>query len=842
MKKIFSFFILIFLGTTIFSATIFAAPGTIPPVPFFTESAGYLFREDFRMVRVDAGTPFTLGWQSSGTGPFGTSPVNNVVVDTFFIAQTEVTQNLWRAVMGEPNALAVGTGFNQNGNRPQTSVTWYDVHLFLSRLYQLTGKRYRLATEAEWEFAAKGGNAPGANHSLRFAGSDSHNDVAVGGSGFSASNVATLAPNALGLYDMSGNVEEWTWNNWQMTHEGGTNPVGAGGHTQKTRRGGSMSGPNDSRLLTARQIRSIDGADGMLGFRIALSEDFESVPNGMTIPCEVRRPFMDDGAVKNSDFFRDERLITNDNFMWSGGFVSLPMKLWDNGDATIAGFGGGTFGRIDGQWYTVNNMALVIVRNNGERIKFVYIFMDENQMTVMSDLSGSVPMGRLTKVSENRAGNLRPTITNRRPASQLAAESPTYDHSLVDMDNIPHSARGKDSRLFSPSGSGWWMGLGMGGTHTYRKDIDENEFRFVVYQTVPPIAAGSTGTVLANGNWFTVNDCFLQVTHETGYVTQYLYTVTPGGEFRHISFQWYERGDSRAFTIRPNAETVGHTHEIPRGLGVSIYANRDDGQSTFRMPTYPLTVTGTGAGLVDEDGFAAYIGYFKQGETVNVALYGGASTLNFLRWTSSPQVVFSNPTSTQASFIMPARAVNITAVNSRSSVGVSVISEGTNFTGSGNFSPGATVTIFAGTAPSGKRFVRWASSVPDIRFTQVTPANSNVGRHTFVMPENSAVTVTAIFEPIPTFLTTVTSDGINSRGGGLFAQNARVEIFAGIPPRGYRFVRWAQVSSGGTVTISPQNNANASFTMPARPVIVSAVFEYVGAPDFIRGDANGDGA
>jgi hypothetical protein len=752
-------------------------------------------------------------------------------VDTFFIGQTEVTQNLWRAVMGEPNALAVGTGFNQNGNRPQTGVTWYDVHLFLSRLYQLTGKRYRLATEAEWEFAAKGGNAPGANHTLRFAGSDSHSAVAVGG-GFSASNVATLAPNALGLYDMSGNVEEWTWNNWNMNHEGGRNPVGIGGHTQKTRRGGSMSGPNDSRLLTARQIRSIDGADGMLGFRIALSEDFESVPSGMLRPCEVRRPFMDDVARNNADPFRDERLITGDNFMWTGGFVSLPMKLWENGDATIAGFGGGTFGRIDGQWYTVNNMALVIVRNNGERIKFAYIFMDENQMTVMSDTTGAIPMGRLTKANENRTGNLRPTITNRRPASQLAAESPVHDHSLVDMSNIPHSARGKDSRLLSPSGSGWWMGLGMGGTHTYRKDVNENEFRFVVYQTVPPIAAGSTGTVLANGNWFTVNDCFLQVTHETGYVTQYLYTVTTGGEFRHISFQWYERGDSRSFTIRPNAEITGHTHEIPSNLGVSIYANRDDGQSTFRMPTFPVNVAnGTGGGN------------FKQGETVEISALPTGGTTRFVRWTSVPNVIFANPTALDTDFIMPPRAVNVTAIYESLDTpngAVRVHSAGTNSTGSGNFSQGATVTIFAGTAPAGMRFARWASNVSGLTFTQVTPAASNAGRHTFVMPAAS-VTVTAIFEPIPTFLTTVTSDGINSNGGGLFAQGARVEIFAGIPPRGYRFVRWAQVSSSGTVSISPTTNATASFTMPARPVIVSAVFEYVGAPDFIRGDANGDG-
>jgi len=743
--------------------------------------------------------------------------------------------------MGEATPLGTGGGFGAQGNNPQTGITWYETQLFLSRLYQLTGRVYRLATEAEWELAAKGGFLPGweETHAYRFAGSNDPNEVLASGGGFGGSVVASRMPNTLGLYDMSGNVEEWVYNSWNGSHRGGHNPTGTPGahlHDQKTRRGGSggaaTNGVNTTRYLTARLIRSVDGADGGIGIRLALSADENAavgeslgytMPGDMLRPCDIRRPFIDDSIMENENPFRDSRLVTGDDFMWTGGFSARPMKLWESGEVTVAGFGGGGAATV-GQWYTVNNMALVIVQNSGARIQFAYMFMDYDLMTMFSDSSG-MPSGRITLLPDTRAatasGRARPTIPEgliRTP--EYLAETSTHDHSLVDMTNIPHSARGQDPRLLSPEGHGWWMGITQGGTHTYRKDVDEEEFRFVVYQT----AGGST--MLSNGSWFTVNDVFLQVTHPNGYVTQYLYVVTPGTGtgssspgFSHISFQWYERGDSRTFRIHPNASITGHTNEIGKGQGVSIYASRQDGQSSFRMPEFPVNViNGTGSGG------------FKQGDTVKISANAPPAGHRFVRWTATPNVIFGNPNAPDTDFFMVHHAVNVTAIFEPVTVPagrVIVNSLGTGSTGSGEYAAGETVTIFAGTAPPGQQFARWATSTSGITFTQVGSVTTNRGRHTFVMPANG-ITVTAIFEPIPAFLVNLNSRGLGASGSGVFPAGTRVELFAGTPPPGYRFARWATTlgSGSGSISITPADSAQASFTMPSRFVLVSAIFEY----------------
>jgi formylglycine-generating enzyme required for sulfatase activity len=600
-------------------------------VPHFTQvidedMPGVQFEEHFRMIRVEGGT-FTLGCECARANcgpaagcPLDSRPVPNVSVDTFYIGQTIVTQNLWRAVMGNTRLATTSGGFGMSGggNRPQTSMTWYEANEFLARLYIITGLEFRLATEAEWEFAAKGGN--NGDHSLPFAGSAVEADVVATSSGFGGADVGTRAPNNLGLYDMSGNVEEWTWNTWSGSHSGGHNPTGPGGHlhNQKARRGGSSGATAPStRHVTARQIRSVDGADGGLGLRIALSGDRTSVPDGMLRAREVQRPSMDCREIPNS--WRDPRWVTGDDYAWTGGMgMSMPMKLWESGEVTIGGsvftggFGGGSvMGQTVGQWYTVNNIGLVIVTNAGARGQLSYIFMDDDLMTVISDSGRGgagammLPGGRLEKVRDTRDERLQtqPTIPDdvRQTPQTLAEESPR-DHRQFPLeyfdrgvDDFPAYARGQDLRLLDGATSeqrltqGWWMGLGMGGTHTYRKDVDPEEFRFIVYQSVPGITDPTrTGNILANGRWYTVNDTLLRVIGRNGYVTEYLYTVSAdGNSFSHVSFQAYERGDSRTLTIHPNTDVTGHPHEIPTGLEQSFYANSANGQSTFRQP--PLT-------------------------------------------------------------------------------------------------------------------------------------------------------------------------------------------------------------------------------------------------------------
>jgi formylglycine-generating enzyme required for sulfatase activity len=561
----------------------------------FTEAVGVQFEEELNMIYVQGGT-FDMGWTSTtGTQPIDTTRVNGVTVSNYYISETPVTQNLYRAVMGQTR-LGTGTGWGQQGNFPQVSVTWYDAQEFLGRLYVLTGKTYRLATDAEWEYAAKGGTHT-AGHTMRFAGSNVYADVASP----NRANVKGRNPNHLGLYDMSGNVEEWVWNTWSGTIAGGTNPTGPGGHihNQKTRRGGAGEIYHQ---LSARQIRSIDGADGGLGFRIALSEDMLSVPAGMVKPREIRRPVMDDRTIANT--LRDPRFVTGDSQVWmASGFgttASRAFKFWETGEVIM----GSGFTRALGQWYTVNNHALVIVPNGGgTRFVFGYIVMADGVMSIINDrgfgggAGGFAPFGRIERTPETSSTSAdinRPTIpsADQQTAAQLAASHPNVAMRTtgIDMTNIPQSARGQDPRLITTDNEGWWQ-TGGGGTHRYRKDIND-EFRFVVYQPT------GSANMLANGNWFTVNDMFLRVTHPTGgYTVDYLYTISASGQMFHVSFQAYERGDFRNFNKTPNEQVTAHTHIIPRGQPQSFYGGANmNGHSTFMQPPRPTTICPSGCG------------------------------------------------------------------------------------------------------------------------------------------------------------------------------------------------------------------------------------------------------
>ena len=155
----------------------------------------------FTMIPVEGGTFLMGGTEEQESDREDEYPVHEVTLSSFSIGQTEVTCELWKAVMGDrpdyPNDM----------QRPMEAVTWAECQEFIAALNEMTGKQFRLPTEAEWEFAARGGNL---SEGYKYAGSNNYNDVAwCGGNAYWAQPVATKAPNELGLYDMSGNVYEW---------------------------------------------------------------------------------------------------------------------------------------------------------------------------------------------------------------------------------------------------------------------------------------------------------------------------------------------------------------------------------------------------------------------------------------------------------------------------------------------------------------------------------------------------------------------------------------------------------------------------------------------------------
>lgn len=184
----------------------------------------------FKMIAVKSGT-FQLGsddWYDNE------KPVHQVTLSDYYIGETEVTQELWSAVMGSNPSEFPG-----NMQRPVEMVSWNDCQTFISRLNELTGETFRLPTEAQWEYAARGGNKA---QGRLYSGSDAIDDVAwyYDNSGGMTHPVKTKAPNELGIYDMTGNVYEWC-SDWYGSYSSAaqTDPTGPSTGSYRVGRGGS---------------------------------------------------------------------------------------------------------------------------------------------------------------------------------------------------------------------------------------------------------------------------------------------------------------------------------------------------------------------------------------------------------------------------------------------------------------------------------------------------------------------------------------------------------------------------------------------------------------------------
>jgi len=215
------------------------------------------------MVYVEGGT-FLMGSKEKGVRK-NEKPVHRVTVSDFMIGKYEVTQREWRAVMEDNPSKFIGD------DQPVEHVSWSDIQEFLAKLNKLSGSAYRLPTEAEWEFAARGGNN---SRGYKYAGSDNIDDVAwyKGNSKPKTYPVGLKKANELGLYDMSGNVYEWC-SDWYGGYGLGavTNPQGPLTGAARVLRGGSWRWNAANCRSTYRTNYYPGNLYYSIGFRIACS-------------------------------------------------------------------------------------------------------------------------------------------------------------------------------------------------------------------------------------------------------------------------------------------------------------------------------------------------------------------------------------------------------------------------------------------------------------------------------------------------------------------------------------------------------------------------------------------
>ena len=220
----------------------------------------------FTMIPVEGGT-FTMGATSEMEDPWEPEkPTHQVTLSSYYIGETEVTQALWKAVMGS------NPSYFKGDDLPVEDVSWDDCQTFISKLNALTGERFRLPTEAEWEFAARGGNQ---SRHTPYSGSSRIDDVAWydDNSGYKTHPVKTKQPNELGIYDMTGNVDEWCQDGYgSYSSYAQTNPTGASSGSYRVCRGGSWFYSPRSCRSSCRSNYAPEDSFGSLGLRLVLSQ------------------------------------------------------------------------------------------------------------------------------------------------------------------------------------------------------------------------------------------------------------------------------------------------------------------------------------------------------------------------------------------------------------------------------------------------------------------------------------------------------------------------------------------------------------------------------------------
>ena len=214
----------------------------------------------FKMIKVEGGT-FQMG---SENGHEDEQPIHSVTLSDYYIGETEVTQEVWQAVMDS------NPSYSKGDNLPVETVSWNDCQEFISKLNQKTGRRFALPTEAQWEFAARGGNK---SQGYEYSGSNNIDDVAwyKDNSSSQTHPVGTKMANELGLYDMTGNVWEWC-SDWYGSYSSSsqTDPTGPETGSGRVNRGGFWGGYASYCRSTVRYCNGPGSPGGNLGLRLVL--------------------------------------------------------------------------------------------------------------------------------------------------------------------------------------------------------------------------------------------------------------------------------------------------------------------------------------------------------------------------------------------------------------------------------------------------------------------------------------------------------------------------------------------------------------------------------------------
>ena len=226
------------------------------------------------LVRVEGGT-FMMGAQHSN--PESTnydpgaadneSPVHQVTLSDYYIAKYEVTQREWSAVMGDD--LGWSDLYGKGDLTPAYNVSWEAANAFVERLGALTRLSFHLPSEAQWEYAARGGSY---TQDYRFSGSDDVNDVAWynGNAGGILHSVGEKQPNELGLYDMSGNVWEWCSDSYALYSEDDSQDPCVLSGSPYVLRGGSWTYLSSYCRVTCRDSYNSAAVSTSVGFRVSL--------------------------------------------------------------------------------------------------------------------------------------------------------------------------------------------------------------------------------------------------------------------------------------------------------------------------------------------------------------------------------------------------------------------------------------------------------------------------------------------------------------------------------------------------------------------------------------------